>query len=196
MSLSEILLVALALAMDAFAVSLSAGATAYARTARARFRLSFHFGLFQCLMPIAGWLLGTSVAPYIQSVDHWIAFALLAFVGGRMLIAAFDEHEASVQRDPSRGATLVMLSVATSIDALAVGLTLAMLEVGIWYASAIIGVVTGLLSLVAIRLGSSPRRALRPPNGGSGRDDSRRHRCPDPAAASRLGLKTRQSRSE
>jgi putative Mn2+ efflux pump MntP len=155
MSLSEILLVALALAMDAFAVSLSAGATAYARTARARFRLSFHFGLFQCLMPIAGWLLGTSVAPYIQSVDHWIAFALLAFVGGRMLIAAFDEHEASVQRDPSRGATLVMLSVATSIDALAVGLTLAMLEVGIWYASAIIGVVTGLLSLVAIRLGSS-----------------------------------------
>ena len=97
MSLSEILLVALALAMDAFAVSLGAGATAYARTARARFRLSFHFGLFQCLMPIAGWLLGTTVAPYIESVDHWVAFALLAFVGGRMLMPRFDEHEASVR---------------------------------------------------------------------------------------------------
>lgn len=154
-SLLEILLVAVALAMDAFAVSLAAGATAFARTARARFRLSFHFGLFQCLMPIAGWLLGISVERYIASVDHWIAFGLLAFVGSRMLIAAVRPDEAqSLQRDPSRGATLVMLSVATSIDALAVGLTLAMLEVGIWYASATIGIVTGLLSLAAIRLGN------------------------------------------
>jgi manganese efflux pump family protein len=154
MSLLEILLVAVALAMDAFAVSLAAGATAYARSARARFRLSFHFGLFQCLMPIAGWLLGTTVARSVESVDHWVAFGLLAFVGVRMLMAAFREEETAPQRDPSRGATLIMLSIATSIDALAVGLTLAMLEVGIWYASAVIGVVTGLLSLVAIRLGN------------------------------------------
>jgi manganese efflux pump family protein len=154
MSLSEILLVALALAMDAFAVSLDAGATEYARSGRARFRLAFHFGLFQCLMPIAGWLVGTSVARAIESVDHWVAFGLLAFVGVRMLVAAFRQEGSAPQRDPSRGATLVMLSVATSIDALAIGLTLAMLEVEIWYASAIIGVVTGLLSLAAIGLGS------------------------------------------
>jgi manganese efflux pump family protein len=155
MSTLEILAVAVALSMDAFAVSLAAGATAFARSARARFRLSFHFGLFQCLMPIAGWLVGTSVARYIESVDHWVAFGLLGFVGIRMLMAAFREGEEDASpRDPSRGATLVMLSVATSIDALAVGLTLAMLEVGIWYASAIIGVVTGLLSLAAIRLGN------------------------------------------
>jgi manganese efflux pump family protein len=153
MSLFEILAVAVALSMDAFAVSLGAGATPYARTARARFRLSFHFGLFQSLMPIAGWLLGTSVARYIESVDHWIAFGLLGLVGGRMLLAAFNGDDPSYNRDPSRGTTLVMLAVATSIDALAVGLTLAMLEVGIWYASAIIGVVTGLLSLLAIQLG-------------------------------------------
>jgi putative Mn2+ efflux pump MntP len=141
--------------MDAFAVSLAAGATVFARTGRAQFRLSFHFGLFQGLMPVVGWLLGVSVARYIASVDHWIAFGLLAFVGGRMLIAAFAGGEGpSLQRDPSRGTTLVMLSIATSIDALAVGLTLAMLEVAIWYASAIIGVVTGLLSLTAVHLGN------------------------------------------
>ena len=154
MSTFELFAVAVALAMDAFAVSLAAGATPYARTARARFRLSFHFGLFQSLMPIAGWLVGTSLARAIESLDHWVAFGLLAFVGVRMLIAAFREEATTPRRDPSRGATLVMLSIATSIDALAVGLSLAMLEVAIWYASAIIGVVTGLLSLAAIRLGN------------------------------------------
>lgn len=154
MSLWEILAIAAGLAMDAFAVSLGAGASVYARNARARFRLSFHFGLFQSLMPIAGWLLGTTVAPYIASIDHWIAFSLLAIVGGRMIREAFSGEAASYLRDPSRGVTLVMLALATSIDALAVGLTLAMLEVGIWYPSTIIGVVTGLLSLAGIRLGN------------------------------------------
>lgn len=155
MSLSEILAVAVGLAMDAFAVSLGAGATVFANNGRARFRLSFHFGLFQCLMPIAGWALGTTVAPYIASVDHWIAFALLACVGGRMIRSALSGgDEAAYARDPSRGRTLVMLSVATSVDALAVGLSLAMLDVGIWYASVTIGVVTALLSLAGIRLGN------------------------------------------
>jgi len=154
MSLFEILAIAVGLAMDAFAVSLGAGATAYARGARARFRLWFHFGLFQALMPISGWLLGTSVAHSIAAIDHWVAFALLAIVGTRMLRGAMSDHDASFSSDPSRGLTLVMLSVATSIDALAVGLTLAMLNVGIWYASATIGIVTGLLSLLGIRLGN------------------------------------------
>lgn len=154
MSPFEILVIAVGLAMDAFAVSLGAGATNYARTPRARFRLSFHFGLFQCLMPIAGWFLGATLAPYIASVDHWIAFTLLAVVGGRMVRAASSGEATSYSRDPSRGTTLVMLAVATSIDALAVGLTLAMLEVGIWYPSVTIGIVTGLLSLAGIRLGN------------------------------------------
>lgn len=154
MSFLEILAVAVGLSMDAFAVSLGAGATVHGRNGRARFRLSFHFGLFQGLMPIAGWLLGTSVARYIASLDHWIAFVLLAIVGGRMIYAALSPGEDKYDRDPSRGATLVMLSVATSVDALAVGLTLAMLDVEIWYASATIGLVTGLLSLLAIRLGN------------------------------------------
>jgi manganese efflux pump family protein len=83
-----------------------------------------------------------------------VAFSLLAFVGARMLIAGFRQEGTAPRRDPSRGATLVMLSIATSIDALAVGLTLAMLEVGIWYAAAIIGIVTSMLSLAAIWLGT------------------------------------------
>lgn len=154
MPLWEILAVAVGLSMDAFAVSLGAGATPYARSRRARFRLSFHFGLFQCLMPVVGWALGSTVAPYIASVDHWVAFGLLAIVGGRMIEAARSGEETTFTRDPSRGLTLVMLAVATSIDALAVGLTLAMLDVGIWYASAVIGIVTGLLSLAAVHLGN------------------------------------------
>jgi putative Mn2+ efflux pump MntP len=154
MSQFEILAIAVGLAMDAFAVSLGAGATAYARTPRARFRLSFHFGLFQCLMPIAGWLLGSSVARHIQALDHWIAFILLSIVGGRMIYASLAPGETFYTRDPSRGTTLVMLAVATSIDALAVGLSLAMLEVSIWYASVRIGIVTGLLSLLGIRMGN------------------------------------------
>lgn len=154
MSQLEILTIAIGLAMDAFAVSLGAGATAYARSPRARFRLSFHFGLFQCLMPIGGWLLGNSVASRIHAIDHWVAFILLAIVGSRMIYAAFAPGDTFYSRDPSRGTTLVMLAVATSIDALAVGLSLAMLEVGIWYASVTIGLITGLLSLLAIRLGN------------------------------------------
>ena len=156
MSLWEIFGIAVGLAMDAFAVSLGAGATSFARGRRARFRLAFHFGLFQALMPIAGWLLGSSVARYISSVDHWIAFGLLALVGGRMVRDGFagGERPPDTSRDPSRGMTLVLLSVATSIDALAVGLTLAMLEVTIWHAAAVIGVVTGALSLAGIALGN------------------------------------------
>jgi putative Mn2+ efflux pump MntP len=124
MSLWEILVIAVGLSMDAFAVALGASASQRAVGGRATFRLSFHFGLFQCLMPICGWLLGTTVAPLIASVDHWIAFALLGIVGARMVHSGFaDEPEGEASgdrgRDPSRGLTLVILSVATSIDALA-----------------------------------------------------------------------------
>lgn len=149
----EILLVAVGLAMDAFAVSLGIGATGQANRPRSIFRLSFHFGLFQALMPVLGWWAGSTVAHYIASVDHWLALALLSFVGVRMIRAALDpEGEAHVS-DPSRGRTLIMLAVATSIDAFAVGLSLAMLKVEIWYPAAVIGVVTGSLSLLGLLLG-------------------------------------------
>ena len=154
MSLWELLVIAVGLSMDAVAVSLAASASQRARGTRATFRLSFHFGLFQFLMPVAGWFIGASIARHISSVDHWIAFGLLALVGLRMITAAASGADRKVSGDPSRGSTLILLSVATSIDALAIGLTLAMLGSGIWYASAIIGLVTACLSCLAILAGA------------------------------------------
>jgi manganese efflux pump family protein len=154
MGLWEILLVALGLAMDAFAVSLGIGATRYANRPRPIFRLAFHFGLFQALMPILGWLVGTRVVNVVSSVAPWIAMALLAFVGGRMIRAGLDQESETHRSDPSRGGTLVLLSVAVSLDAFAVGLSLAMLNVSIWYPAAIIGVVTASLALAGLMVGN------------------------------------------
>ncbi len=149
----DIVLIALGLAMDASAVSLAAAASGHVSDARAAFRLAFHFGLFQFFMPVLGWMIGRSVIDHISTIDHWIAFGLLSVVGVKMIRAGFESDGAAVKDDPSRGITLIMLSVATSIDALAIGLSIAFLEVSIWYASVIIGVVTGSLCLVAIGLG-------------------------------------------
>jgi manganese efflux pump family protein len=154
MATVEVLMIAVALAMDASAVSMAAGASGQARGGRAAFRLSFHFGLFQFMMPVIGWYLGSTVAPLITGVDHWIAFGLLAFVGGRMIRSGLDPDPDAVGADPSRGFALVALSVATSIDALAIGLSLAMLGVTIWYPSVVIGVVTAGLSLLSLGLGT------------------------------------------
>lgn len=149
----DIIVVAVGLAMDAAAVSLAAAASGFARDGRAIFRLAFHFGLFQFMMPVLGWVLGVGFVAYFKAVDHWIAFGLLAFVGGRMVISGLDQSETPIQKDPSRGMTMVMLSLATSIDALAVGLSLAMLDINIWYPSVMIGIITSAMSLGAIALG-------------------------------------------
>ena len=153
MTLLELLVIAFALAMDAFAVSLAASASGRARGARSTFRLSFHFGLFQGLMPLLGWLMGVELAIWVSAWDHWVAFGLLAFVGARM-IRAGRRAGTTFSTDPSRGLTLVVLAVATSIDAFAVGLSLAMLGLRIVLPCVTIGVVTAALSLLGIRLGS------------------------------------------
>ncbi|MRR33726.1 manganese efflux pump [bacterium] len=145
--------IALALAMDAFAVALAAGAVLNPLTRHHLFRLGFHFGLFQALMPIGGWLIGITVQKWISAYDHWIAFVLLAFVGARMILEAFDKKKDKEVSDPTRGLTMVMLSVATSIDALAVGLSLAMLGVSVWRPAVVIGVVAGLLTVFGMLLG-------------------------------------------
>jgi manganese efflux pump family protein len=160
MNLIEILLIALGLAMDAFAVCLGAGTTQHINGPRPVFRLAFHCGLFQALMPILGWLVGTTIEPWIAPVDHWIAFGLLAFVGIRMIRSGLDTEGESHSTDPSRGATLVMLSVATSIDAFAVGLSLAVLNVGIIYPAIVIGLVAGGMSLLGLALGSRLGKAF------------------------------------
>jgi manganese efflux pump family protein len=147
--------IALGLAMDAFAVSIGVGLTLKKVDARQTFRLAWHFGLFQALMPIIGWLAGMTVEHWIAPVDHWIAFGLLAAVGGKMIYESFQDDADEVEPvDPTRGVSLVVLSVATSIDALAVGLSLAVLDVQIWYPAVVIGVVAGVLTTIGIRLGS------------------------------------------
>lgn len=154
MNFLVILLIALSMSMDAFAVCLGAGTQPHTNGGRPAFRLAFHFGLFQFLMPVLGWLAGTTVAVYITGVDHWIAFGLLGFVGGRMIWSGLHPGPEERKDDPSRGWTMVMLSIAVSIDALAVGLSLGLIGLTIWYPAVVIGIVTGLISWLGLILGS------------------------------------------
>jgi putative Mn2+ efflux pump MntP len=144
---------ALALAMDAFAVALGTGTVLSRLTGRHLFRLGFHFGLFQALMPVLGWLAGLTIVQWVEAWDHWIAFTLLAFIGGRMIYEACSEGEKPDDRDPTRGLNLVMLSVATSIDALAVGFSLSVIGVSIWFPALIIGLVAGALTIIGMLVG-------------------------------------------
>ena len=141
--------------MDAFAVSVAGGAGGQLRHPRPALRLAFHLGLFQGLMPVIGWFLGSQALHLVGGFGRWVAFGLLVYIGVRMIGSGFrsnlrDDRQTT---DPSRGWTLVALSVATSIDALAVGVSLAMLGVGIWQPSAVIGVVTAGMSLIGIAIG-------------------------------------------
>ena len=154
MSFLEILLIALSMSMDAFAVCLGAGTQSRTAGPRPVFRLAFHFGLFQFLMPVIGWFAGTTVVRYVSAYDHWVAFGLLAFVGIRMIRSGIDKIDAEHKNDPSRGWTLVLLAFATSIDALAVGFSLGVVGVTIWYPAVVIGIVTGLISWLGIFLGN------------------------------------------
>ena len=146
--------IAVALAMDAFAVAIAAGLQLRPLTGGHVFRLSLSFGLFQAGMPILGWLAGTTVQRYIAVYDHWIALALLGFIGGKMILEALRGGEAErASADPTRGWTLIALSVATSIDALAVGLSLAMLRVSIWIPAVVIGVVCAAFTVTGMLIG-------------------------------------------
>ena len=154
MGLTETLFLSFSLALDAFAVSISTGTLIKTRTWRDYFRIPFHFGLFQFLMPVFGWYLGSRVEPLIADIDHWIAFLLLAIIGGKMIKAAFSKEKELQTSDPSRGISLIILSVATSIDALAVGFSLALLRYSIWYPSILIGIITAVLSLIGLFAGN------------------------------------------
>jgi len=148
------LFLAVALAMDAFAVSIATGVSLKSVSPRQTFRLAWHFGLFQAMMPVIGWGAGLTVRSRIEAYDHWVAFALLAFVAQGMLRSAFKGEAAEADaKDPTKGMTMVMLSVATSIDALAVGLSLSMINVSIWTPALIIGLVAGAFTTLGMHLG-------------------------------------------
>lgn len=156
MNLLNIFAIAVALAMDAFAVSIATGICLGKIHWRQNFRLAWHFGLFQAMMPVVGWCAGLTIRDLIAAWDHWAAFALLGFVAFSMLREAFKKDESCQQvKDPTRGFTMVMLSVATSLDALAVGLSFSMLNVSIWMPAAVIGVVAGVFTTVGLHLGKT-----------------------------------------
>ena len=153
---------ALALAMDALAVSLATGLSLRPVTAGQTFRLAFHFGLFQFLMPIAGWAAGETFVKFVAGYDHWLAFGLLLAVGGHMIVGSFlpEKPAGARRRDPTRGLPLVVLSVATSLDALAVGLSFAALRTPILYPALVIGLVAFGLTAAGMRLGPLLGKAI------------------------------------
>lgn len=155
MGFGELFLLAVGLSMDAFAVSICKGLSMKKATLKAQAVCGAWFGGFQALMPLIGFFLGTLFAGAIEAVDHWVAFALLGIIGFNMLREAFSkEEEETADADLSFKAMLVM-AVATSIDALAVGISLAMAgDVNIWVAVLLIGVTTFLLSAVGVKIGN------------------------------------------
>jgi putative Mn2+ efflux pump MntP len=147
--------VAVGLAMDAFATAIAVSVSLRSVSRGQVFRLAWHFGLFQAMMPVIGWLAGLTVVGWIEVWDHWIAFGLLAFVGGRSVVSGLRDRpqDDPGSFDPTRGVNLVVLSIATSLDALAVGLSFAALGVQVWVPSLIIGCVAGAMTVVGMMAG-------------------------------------------
>jgi manganese efflux pump family protein len=151
----EIIFIAIGLSMDACAVCVACSISLKKISARQVFRFSFHFGLFQAMMPVIGWFIGQGTLKFITSWDHWVAFGLLTFVGLKAIYESRKEESPElILKDPTRGISLVIFSVATSIDALAVGLSLSALNVAIIKPALIIGCITGFLSMIGMLLGS------------------------------------------
>lgn len=155
MSLIFVLGIAMALAMDCFAVSLGMAAGTRSLTMRQAVRMAAFFGGFQFLMPVVGWLAGARLLSFIRDFDHWAAFGLLAAVGGRMIYESFElsEEEKEARPDQTRGARLLVLSVATSIDSLGVGLSLGIIEASILFPAAVIGLTSFVMTVGGARLG-------------------------------------------
>lgn len=154
MEFFELLLIGIGLAMDAFAVSICKGLKMHEIKYKDTCVIGLFFGGFQAIMPFIGYYLGTSFEKYITSIDHWIAFVLLAFIGGKMAYESFEKDEDDNKEYKFDIKELFALAVATSIDALAVGITFAFLKVNIVEAVAVIGIVTFLISVVGVIIGN------------------------------------------
>jgi putative Mn2+ efflux pump MntP len=146
--------IAFSLSLDAFAVATVAGITLVETSRRQRFRLSFHFGLFQAIMLAGGWYLGSVIAHQLHGLDAWVAFALLTLVGGNIIHNALrSQEEERCKVDPTRGWSLVFLSVASSLDALAIGISLAMVNIPIFRSTIIVGIVSYGMTLLGLEFG-------------------------------------------
>ena len=165
----EIWLLAIGLAMDCLAVSIASGIILKLIQWRPMLVMAFFFGLFQAIMPLLGWLGASTFSHLIESVDHWIAFAILAFLGGRMIKESFKEEDCCQRFNPASLKVVITMAIATSIDALAIGVSFAFLGIkscsSILYPVGIIGFVSFLMSLIGlifgIRFGCGIARKLR-----------------------------------
>ena len=153
MNLYEIILISIGLAMDAFAVSICKGLSMKKINWKSTIIIAIYFGLFQAIMPVFGYLLGSSFSVIVQKLDHWIAFILLAIIGGNMIKESKDD-EAEKRNDKVDFKTMILLAIATSIDALAVGITFAFFKVNIVVSITIIGIITFILSFIGVIIGN------------------------------------------
>lgn len=154
MDILNITVIALGLAMDAFAVSITSGLTIKNLKIKYAFRIALFFGLFQAFMPLIGWLAGLSLKDFISGFDHWIAFGLLCFIGCRMIYESIKIESSEREINQLNVYFLLVLSVATSIDALAVGISFAFLMISIVTPIIVIGIVTFLLSFIGVFIGN------------------------------------------
>ena len=157
MTFIEVLLIGIGLSMDAFAVALSKGLSMKKLNIRYGVLIAVFFGFFQAFMPLIGWLVCRSFEKYITRVDHWIVFVLLGFIGIKMIVDAIkdrNKEEKDSEREQIRIGELLILAIATSIDALAVGISFAFLSINIWSSITIIGITTLILSFLGVLIGN------------------------------------------
>lgn len=155
MNIITIFLIALGLAMDAFAVAVASGVSAKCLLVRDSLKMAIYFGAFQAIMPIVGWATGLSFQQYIDAYDHWLAFVLLAFLGAKMIYESFKlEEDCSENLCNFDSSRLFVLAIATSIDALGVGLSFSLLNVTVFMPAIVIGLVTFVLCVVGVWLGN------------------------------------------
>ena len=154
MTFVELLLIAVGVSMDAFSVSVCKGLTTRRFSMRMALVCGLWFGAFQALMPVVGYFLGSQFAYYVASVDHWIAFGLLFLIGANMIREAVAGKENSKQTNALDFKTMLLLAIATSIDALAVGVSFSCIEVELWASVAIIGLTTFVFSVLGVKIGN------------------------------------------
>jgi len=154
MGLPEIILIAIGLSMDAFAVSITLGLSVSKPKIIELLIPGIFFGFFQAFMPFVGYFTGTYFADKIQKYDHWAVFVLLGFIGGKMIKDSFSKDDKKANENSFQFITMLLLAVATSIDALAVGVTFAFLKTDIFKAIAIIGLTTFIISMCGVKIGN------------------------------------------
>ena len=154
MEFAELLIIAIGVSMDAFAVSICKGLSVCSIRPKHAGMTALWFGGFQALMPLAGYFLGVSFADFVSDVDHWIAFILLGIIGGNMIKESLGKEECCRVNPDFSFRTMLPMAVATSIDALAIGVSFAFLKVNIWSAVAVIGVTTALFSGAGVYIGN------------------------------------------